>query len=285
MVKLPKKGLLLFILCLCLLPFTALGDEARVFDRCNLFTASEAREIEAVIQSMQEKYNMDFVVLTDDQARYSDDDDDAERYSTAYADDFYDYNGFGVGEEADGFLYFIDMSNRMPTISTTGAMIDYVTDDRLENLLYYATSDLRQSDYAGSALNMLSRLQKYLDEGIPEGQYRYDVVTGQQLTPRHKMLTSNEILISLVVAIIGAVIWVISVYSSYRLKGGTYKYDMASNSTLLLTGKEDTYLTTTVSKTRRPEPSNNGGSGGGGGSGTHSSSSGGSHGGGSGGRF
>lgn len=281
-----RFALCLLALALCL-PLGALAAQRRVFDNSGLFTAGEIEELEAEIARLQEKFNMDFVILTDDAARYSSDDDEAERYSLDFADLFYEQGGFGVGAEQDGFLYFIDMSNRLPTISTTGAMIDYVTGSRLKSLLNTATSVLRQGDYPGSAAKVLHQLEGYLNTGIPEGQYRYDVVTGKRLTGRHKALTSGEALAAALAGLAAAGLFALGVVRSYKLKGGAYRYDVAANHTLNLVDSADDYLTTTVSTVRRPDPPSGGSSGGGhsGGSGVHTSSSGGSHGGGSGGRF
>lgn len=275
-------------LLLLVLPLSAMAAENRVFDNCDLFSAEEEAQIQQMIEHLQSAYAMDFVVLTDDGARYSADDSEAERYSLAFGDQFYDQNGFGVGEEGDGFLYFIDMSNRMPTIVTPGAMIDYLPNSRLDTLLNQATAILRMGDYDKSALSVLTQVEMYLKAGIPEGQYRYDVITGQRLTARHKALTSGEIAAAVVIGLAVAAIFALVVVNRYKLKGGAYRYSVEENHTQQMLDSADEYLTSTVSRIRKPDPPSGGSSGSrgsfGGGSGVRFSG-GRSHGGRSGGRF
>ena len=46
----------------------------------------------------------------------------------AYADDYYDYNGYGAGADNDGILLLLSMEDRDWWISTTGYGIDAFTD-------------------------------------------------------------------------------------------------------------------------------------------------------------
>ena len=162
-------------------------------------------------------------------------------------------------------------------------MIDYMTDARNENAIDEVTRYLSAGAYAQGASQMISIVRQYVRAGIPEGQYRYDVVTGQRLTARHKALTKNEIILALVIGFAVCLIYVACVRSRYSLKGSTYHYSYQDNGAMKLTDQEDTYLRTTTTRVRKPDPPENTGShGGGGGSGVHTSSSGTSHGGGGG---
>lgn len=265
----------LLLILSCLWAGAALADGERVFDRAGLFTASEVRELEQEILSFQEDTGMDFVIVTSDESHNGS--------AQQIADAFYEQGGFGLDEEKSGILYYIDMDDRYHYLSTTGAMIDYMTDARIENAIDEVTRYLSGGAYAQGASQMISIVRQYVRSGIPEGQYRYDVVTGQQLTARHKVLTKNEILLALVIGFVVCLIYVACVKSRYSLKGSTYHYSYQDNGFMKLTGQEDTYLRTTTTRMRKPDPPENTGShGGGGGSGVHTSSGGTSHGGGGG---
>ena len=265
----------LLLILSCLWAGAALADGERVFDRAGLFTASEVRELEQEILSFQEDTGMDFVIVTSDESHNGS--------AQQIADAFYEQGGFGLDEEKSGILYYIDMDDRYHYLSTTGAMIDYMTDARIENAIDEVTRYLSGGAYAQGASQMISIVRQYVRSGIPEGQYRYDVVTGQQLTARHKALTKNEILLALVIGFVVCLIYVACVKSRYSLKGSTYHYSYQDNGVMKLTGQEDTYLRTTTTRMRKPDPPENTGShGGGGGSGVHTSSGGTSHGGGGG---
>ena len=264
-------ALMALLLCLS----AAAAENPRILDRADLFTNAEEAAISEAIETFQQKTGMDFVVLTSSEAH--------EGSAVQVADGVYERGHFGLDEENSGILYYIDMSERYHYLSTTGAMIDYMTDARIENAIDEVTRYLSAGAYAQVASQMISIVRQYVRAGIPEGQYRYDVVTGQRLTARHKVLTKNEIILALVIGFAVCLIYVACVRSRYSLKGSTYHYSYQDNGAMKLTDQEDTYLRTTTTRVRKPDPPENTGShGGGGGSGVHTSSSGTSHGGGGG---
>lgn len=275
-----RKATTAALLCLAWLSIAfspALAAEQRIFDSGDLFSPSEEQEIYAVIARLQEDTGMDFVILTSRDAY------DGESAETI-ADDFYDRGEYGFDEEHSGVLYYINMYERYQHLSTTGSMIDYMTDERITSAIDACQPFLSANNYKTAALTMLNKIEDYLKAGVPEGQYRYDVITGERLTARHKVLTPMEMLVSAAIAVVLGLLYAVVIKRSYQLKGSTYRYQYRSNCDLRMTDTEDTFLHTTT--TRMPKPSNGGGSGGGfsGGSGTHTGSSGTSHGGG-GGRF
>jgi uncharacterized protein len=275
-----KRLSALLLAVLLILPFgmaLAAQTDARVFDRANLFTPAQEDALASAIAAFQTDTGMDFVVLTTNEAH-----GDASQQDIA--DGFYDKGGFGLDAENSGICYYIDMYGRQEYISTTGAMIDYLTDERIEGALDKSNPHLRAGRYADAAQAMLAAVQAYVKAGIPEGQYRYDVVTGQMLTARHKVLTSTEMLVGGGFCLLIGIIFIAGVTGRYKLKGTTYRYDYAANATMNLTEQDDQYINTTVTRTRKappPDGGSRGGFGGGsGGSGVHIGSSGTSHGGG-----
>lgn len=273
-----KKRLAAFlaalVVLLAALPAMA-AQSARVFDRAGLFSTLEEEALEKEIAAFQEKTGMDFVIVTSSEKH-------GDSSQQQIADAFYDQGGFGLDEENSGILYYIDMYERYHYLSTTGQMIDYMTDERIDSAIDTCKSYLSRGDYAGAASRMISVVENYVNRGIPEGQYRYDVVTGQRLTARHKALTSGEMLACAVIAAAVGLIFVATVQSRYKLKGSTYAYNFRENCGVQITGSADDYLRTTTTRTRRaPPPSGGQGGGFSGGSGVHTSG-GTSHGGGGG---
>ena len=257
----------------------ALADgRPRILDRANLFTASEEEALTQKIEAFQKKTNMDFVLLTSSESH--------EGSAVEVADGIYERGGYGLDEENSGILYYIDMADRYHYLSTTGKMQDYMTDERIEEAINTCQPYLTRGDYAGAAEYMIDLVQDYVKAGIPEGQYRYDIVTGQQLTARHKALTGGELALAAVIGLAAALIFMKSVQHGYLLKGSTYEYDFRGHSSVDITNRVDQYINTTTTRVRKPDPpeSRGGGSFGGssGGSGVHTSSSGTSHGGGGG---
>lgn len=272
-----KKLLCLMTVVLMLIPGMAMAAGA-VYDNANLFTASEIQNMEAYIAQLREDYGMDVLVLTSEEARLG--------YSLDYADLFYEQHA----SSEDGLLFFIDMRNRVPTISTSGEMIDLITDHRLDTLLGVGYEDLARGRYGSATMSVLRQLNTYLKQGREQGSYRYDAQTGQRLTGYYNELTFMEIVVAAGAGILVAVLVVSVVSGSYSLKGGTYRYSIGNNAARTLTRDEEHFVTQHVTRhVNQPAPSSGSSSRGyhssGRGSSVHHSSSGRSHGGGSGRKF
>lgn len=272
-----KKVLFLLICLLLFLCPLAQAENTRIIDAAGLFSAEEEAALSQTITRFQDETGMDFVICTSDSYH-------SESLQTL-ADDLYDNGGYGLDEDASGVLYFIDMYERIPYLSTTGAMIDYLTDERISAAHEASYDFLASGQYACAAEQMIYSVYGYWEKGIPEGRYRYDVVTGQRLTARHKALTGSEILVCALIGLVAALLFTKSIQGSYTLKGNTYHYAFRENSDMKLTDSADDYIRTTTTRTRKVQASSGGSGGHSGGSGVHRSSSGRSHGGGAGRKF
>lgn len=274
--RLKKRWAAALLVLLVALYAAALAAGTRVYDGADLFSAQEEQELEEAIARFQEETGMDFVIVTSDEPV-----EDGKQ--NRVADEFYIQGDFGLDAEGSGVLYYIDMYNRYHYLYTRGEMIDYLTGSRIDAAIDGGQSLLAQGDYVGAALEMIDRVRGYLKSGIPEGQYRYDILTGERLTSRHKALTAMEMLVCAAVGLAAGAALVIAVKRRYHLKGSTYSYSFRENCEVEITGRMDDYLRTTTTQTRRPDPPRSSGGGRhGGGSGVHTSSGGGHYGGGGG---
>ena len=214
----------------------------KVYDFANLFTDEEELQLYNNINKYIKRFNMDMVIVTID---YND-----KLNARDYADDFYDYNNFGIGTDYDGILFLIDMDNREMWISTTGKAIQKYNDERIDEILddtYNYISDDKYYKCANAFIDSASSLN----------------------------LPIPAILIfSVIVTLI-----FISVASSKHktIAKATQAKQYLLKDSFNLTKNEDRFLHTNTSKVYDPPSSSSGGSSG---SSTHSSSSGSSHGGG-----
>lgn len=95
----------------------------RLVDDADLLTDSEENELKEQLDSINEKYGYDAVIVTTDSL---------EGYtSTEFADDFYDYNGFAE----NGILLLISIEERDWAISTSGDAIDAFPDEYQEEIM------------------------------------------------------------------------------------------------------------------------------------------------------
>lgn len=181
---------------------TCYADKNYVVDLAGLFTDEEASRMQKDAKELGEKYMMDIVIVTTS---------DAEGKSPRqYADDFFDYNDYGVGEERNGILFLLDYDNREAYISTSGSGIRYLTDERIESILDDVfDSGLSDGDNFGAANAFLSAVENFLEIGVPEGQYSVSEPVSNSL--------------SVVEAAVGAAVSVISALGFYSATKGKYK--------------------------------------------------------------
>ena len=250
---------LLLVLLLALFPcVSALGADGqqRVFDDARLLTSSQVDALEQRIAEISGEIDMDLAVVTTDSNSKSAED---------YADEFYYDHGIGFGADQRGALLLIDMDNREYYIYTQGAMIDVVTDRRLNDLRAQVQDRLSAQDYAGAADLFVTRIHGYAAGGEE---------------PRPNPISPGRLLIYAAIGLGVGVVVCLIVLAKYRFRGKAYQYPFRENGALHLTCKEDVFLNETINRRYSPPPPPS--SGGSGGSTTHTASSGRSHGGGGG---
>lgn len=173
----------------------AVSGQPRVFDQAGLFSETEIIQLEEKIAQCRKSTKMDVVIVS----AYA----DGERSAEEYADDYYDYGGFGVGKKASGvlLLYYMDGPGQPGGecyISTAGTMINMLTDERIESILDDVYGDLGNRDFAGATEHFLEDVKIYVKEGVESGQYTYDRDTGEIV--RYHSIRLYEVAIAMVIA-------------------------------------------------------------------------------------
>lgn len=280
MVKWTKWMLLLLVVLL--LPMAAWAESTvQVIDDARVFSADECQRMTEIILEIERAHQVDLVVLSTQDTPY--DGSDSLWRVRDYADEFYDDGGYGMGEDDSGMLILLDMHNRVMWLSTGGVMIDYINDDREEDILDHAYEKLRVGDYGDAMIAALYRVEHWMDAGRKEGFFRYDEATGKRIGGIYNALTPAETAVAAAAGLAVAAVLYLSVSASYSLKDSTYSYDRAANTSVDFVQDNEVFLHKHIH--RAPIVTNNGSgghSGGGrsGGSGVHTSSRGVSHGGG-----
>ena len=190
----------------------AVSGQTRVFDQAGLFSETEKIQLEEEIAQCRKNTKMDVVVVS----AYADD-----RTAEEYADDYYDYGGFGVGKKASGvlLLYYMDGPGQPGGecyISTTGTMINMLTDERIESILDDVYGGLGNRDFAGATEHFLEDVKAYVKEGVESGQYTYDRDTGEIV--RYHSIRLYEVAIAMVIAGISAGSVCLDIKKRYAMK-------------------------------------------------------------------
>ena len=195
--------------------------------------------------------------------------------ATEYADDFFDYNGYGYGNDDDGILLLISMEYSDWAMTTYGFGITAFTDKGLdymsdEFLPYLSDGDYKEafSIYAELCDELLTQANNGSPYGAKGISRSYDSV--------EKPFSPKRILISLGIGVIFA--FIITGIMKGKLKSVRFQPAAASyvrQDSLIITESKDLFLYTNVNRRVRPKNNSSGSS-------THRSSSGRSHGGSSG---
>ena len=233
-----------------------------VNDYADLLSDSEELELNKKLLAFKNRYGIDAVIVTTNSTNGMNIRD--------YADDFYDYNGYGK----DGILIVLDMYNREWWFSTKGKGIDYFTDYGLDQIIEDMYDDLRSGNYYGAFSTYAKDVEQFTESAINGNTIDYQ--------PEEIRFGLTNIAVS---ALIGLFV---SLVTMLVLKGqlkSVSRQRLAHNyivgNSFMLTGASDLFVNRHVTRSRRPEPNRSSGGGGGysGGSSTHTSSSGSSHGG------
>ena len=267
------------------------AGSTRVNDDADLLTDGQESALQAKIDSIIAAYNFDVVLHTTNSI--------GNKSIADYADDYFDYNGFGFGENRNGLLFMLNMNNgeegnRDYYTSTRGygkyVFTDYAIYDSDSAVNEAILPYLREGEWYNAFDKYLDVVEDFLlqastgtpydyetpyktyDGGIDNGdsmvEELYDNRTGQYI--------KNEV-IALIVAIVVAVV-VVSVFkgqmkTNVKAAGAA---DYVVPGTLNIEQAHDHFTHASVAKTAKPKETSSSGSS------SHTSSSGASHGGGGG---
>ena len=234
-----------------------------LYDEAGLLSPADAASVEAILKSISAQYGVDVGVMTfETMYGYYD--------IEAFADDFYDQNGYGTGDRSGGILLIQVTADRDWAVTAAGScnrtFTDYGRDNYLvENFLPY----LRQDDYSGAykefANSCAALLQYEKDNGAP-----YDYDSDKEPV---KPFSLTRLLGSVVAGLLGGLVPVSSMKSklkSVRSQPNARSY--ARDDTVQVTQANDFFIGRHVSRTPRETERSSGG-----GTTTHMSSGGVSH--------
>jgi len=240
----------------------------KVYDFAELFTPEEENKLYNYINDFIDKYEIDMAIVTTEE--------NDKGVAETYADDFYDYNGFGIGPTYDGLLLLIDMDTRTMHISTTGQAILIYDDYRIESMLDNAYYHISNQDYYKTAYNFIIDSENYIKMGIPSSNEGYEIdINGDYVRKKGAFPFFGFLIASLIIS----GIFILIAKSRHKVvKKATEAKNYLIRGSLSLTQSSDRFVNSHTSTIYVPKTSSSGGSGG---SSTHRGSSGRSHGGGS----
>ena len=252
-----KKIVILITAVFCLLsalPVYAEFEQPPITDSVGYLTEEQNKELSARLDKIREQYNFDIVFVSEDRISAYD--------AQAAADDIYDYNGYGYGENYDGILFYIADSERKYHFSVCGSGETIFNENGLKYLEKMVVPFLKEDNYYAAVKSYADHTEELLEmaaEGKPFNKRQHSmkyilcVVAGALLLPlilayfmMHKKLCAMKTAVK-------------EDYAGNYMKPNSMNLDFS----------RDIFLYSTVTKTEKPKSD----------SGSHTSSSGRSHGG------
>ena len=133
-----------------------------VEDYADVLTDSEEAELIAKLEALGSEYDIEIGAITVDSYEGKD--------PQAFADDFYDYNGYGYGENDDGLIVVFNTGegdgNRNLAISTHGKGIELLTDLEIDRIIEMMINPIKNGDFAGAFDNFVTECEGAFDESI-----------------------------------------------------------------------------------------------------------------------
>lgn len=237
-----------------------------VVDNADLLTQTEENELSEKLQDISDELQFDVVVVTTNST--------GSKTATEYADDYFDYNGYGRGSNNDGALFLVDMGDRKWAISTSGYGIEAIVDSALDDMEEEIVPYLKSGDYDG-AFNEFADLTYDIVNDAKNGKSYSNSTTST--IKNHKNIGTNLIVAFSIGAGISLIIILV-----YRSKLKPVKFQKEAKEYIVpgsfnLRRSDDVFLYFNITKVPIPKNNDSDDSGS-----FHSSSSGSSHGGSSG---
>lgn len=253
------------------LPAAAAGDLPRLVDMADLLSDSEESELSEMLDEISQRQQLDVVIVTVDSMEGG--------TAVVYADDFYDYNGYGYGDRRDGIILLISMEERDWCMSTRGYGITAFTDAGQDYISELFLSDLSAGDYAVAFTNFAQLCDDFITQAKTGKPYDVDHLPDQSFEPVWGLLTALGV--AFIISLIVTGFMRSQLHSVYSQSAADNYIKQGS---MQLTKKNDLYLYKHVDRRKKPKnnSSNNSNRSSSGGSRTHTSSSGATHGGSSG---
>lgn len=244
----------------------------RLVDDAELLSREDRYSLVSKLDELSDKWELDIVVVTNNSL----DGKSVEQY----ADDFFDYNGYGYGENDDGILLLLSMDTREWAMSTYGLGITIFTDSRQQEISDGFLSYLSDGDYYGGFM----RFAELCDSTI-EQYHQYGGNTDYNESQRSSFNWVLSFGISLIAGlIVGLIVALVLRSQLTSVKPQAMATAYAKQGSMRITDRQDMFLYHNITRVARPKDTDSSSSGrshssGGGHSSTHTSSSGRSHGG------
>ena len=246
--------LLLLLASSIALPVNAKFQNPSIVDEAGYLMQSELAELSEQLNKVREKYNFEVAIYTES--------DMTSDTAEASADDIYDYQGYGAGENDDGIMLYICSDTREYHFTTHGMGLKYFNSNGLKYLESKVVPYLSDDDYYEAFevyIETTDELLQMAKDGKPYNEKQY----------------STKYMIGVIVVCLIAPLFIAFWMMKRKLKKmktaveNNYATNYIQLGSMNIKTSKDLFLYSRITKTEKPKSN----------SGTHTSSSGRTHGG------
>ena len=232
-----------------------IGQE-RIVDNAGLLNAGEIEKLKSLADSLAAAYDFDLVIVTEKSI--------GSKKPMDFADDFFDYNGYGLGTDRDGCLFLQVTGKREYWFSTSGRGIKILNQTAGDKLEADVVKFLKEDKPYEAYLAYLLAWEQFLELDAKGRSYNF-------FHQWNLVLVSIVWLVALAIGFIVVKVWQNGMNTALPQ---SHAAGYVVPNSLAIKEKKDNFLYSRVIRTRRQKQSSSGGGGG-----VHRSSSGRSHGG------
>lgn len=257
-IKLFSLVIMMFLFVFSFVLVFAKDEKKRFVDNAGLLDTSEYASLSLRLNDISERHGCDVVIVTEKSI--------GDKSPEAYADDYFDYNGYGIGDDRSGILLLINMADRDWHISTSGYCMNAFTDVGMDFIANKFLPDLKDKDYENAFEIFINQCDKFIIKWKADGT-AYD----KNNLPKEP-LGKFGIIGSIVIGVVAS--WLTVSYMKNQLKSVLKKSqadDYVRKNSLHIKNSRDIFLYSNITRSARSK-SNSGSS-------THRSSFGRVHGG------
>lgn len=220
-----------------------------MYDGADLLTASEEQELEAFLEDISENHQCEVAVVTVDSFEG--------KSARLFADDFYDFNGYGYGENDDGIMLVISMDERQWAVTTYGTGISAFTQEGQEYIMDMVLDDMSEGYYRDAFMTFAGQTDRFLT------QWESGEAYGEGNLPVDKTDLAIGFLVSLIAGGVVSLIVMLALMSKNKsVVPNSAAADYLMPGSLNITASQDIFLYQNLART--PVKKNDGSSSGGG---------------------
>lgn len=217
----------------------------RLVDDAQILKDSEKDFLLGELDSISEEYECDIVIVTIDSLEGES--------VVAYADDFFDYNGYGYGTNRDGILLLLSVEDREYAMSTSGYGIDVFTDNVLYHMEEKFLPHFADNNFYSGFCAFTESCEFYLEQDAYPNDDSYNYNDSYSSTDYTRKSFSPiyipvAIIISAVIAITTVNIMKSGLTSVHKQKSAT---NYVRSGSMKIRNQRESYLYNHVSKIRR----------------------------------